>query len=74
MTLNDWMGLQNCSFMNVNVHSSILNNNFVNFSLTGVIKSMSSRTRLDWLKSRQSTLELLLKDEIQTLRVRYTSQ
>ena len=64
LTLDEWTSLGNHCFMNVNIHSPMLTNEFVNLGLVRGIGSMPARTCLQLLENRLSAFELSLKDDI----------
>ena len=64
LTLDQWTSLANRRFMNVNMHSPMLINEFVNLGLVRGIGSMPARTSLQLLENRLSAFELSLKDDI----------
>lgn len=64
VTLDEWTSTRNRRYMNVNVHSPMMNNNFVNLGLVRIIGSMPARTCLQLLERRLLAFKLSLKDDV----------
>ena len=64
VTLDEWTSTSNRRFMNVNVHSPMMKNNFVNLGLVRIIGSMPARICLQLLEKRLLAFELSLKDDV----------